>query len=62
MLTPKPIVAALSTGSAGDLTSIHLLWTLEGLGSTESKAPRWSPHFQERRAYFECALRCTLAD
>ena len=34
---PKPIVAALSTGSAGDLTSIHLLWTLEGLGALKAK-------------------------
>lgn len=34
---PKPIVAALETGAASDLTNIHLLWTLEGLGALRAE-------------------------
>ncbi|MDB4457716.1 c-type cytochrome, partial [Akkermansiaceae bacterium] len=34
---PKPIVAALAAGAAADLTNIHLLWTLEGLGALRAK-------------------------
>lgn len=34
---PKPIIEALATGAAGELTSIHLIWTLEGLGALEAE-------------------------
>ncbi|MEN8771936.1 MAG: c-type cytochrome [Akkermansiaceae bacterium] len=34
---PKPIIAALATGAANDLTNIHLIWTLEGLGSLKAE-------------------------
>ena len=33
---PKPIIAALATGAAKDLTHIHLIWTLEGLGALKA--------------------------
>jgi mono/diheme cytochrome c family protein len=34
---PKPIIEALATGAAGELTSIHLIWTLEGLGALKAE-------------------------
>ena len=34
---PKPIIAALVTGTANDLTNIHLIWTLEGLGALKAE-------------------------
>lgn len=34
---PKPIIAALATGAAKDLTHIHLIWTLEGLGALKAE-------------------------
>jgi mono/diheme cytochrome c family protein len=34
---PKPIIAALATGAAGNLTSIHLIWTLEGLAALRAE-------------------------
>ncbi|RZN87633.1 MAG: hypothetical protein EVB10_05290, partial [Verrucomicrobiaceae bacterium] len=34
---PKPIIEALATGVAGELTSIHLIWTLEGLGALKAE-------------------------
>lgn len=30
---PAPIISALATGAASDLTTMHLIWTLEGLGA-----------------------------
>ena len=34
---PKPIIAALAPGAAGNLTNIHLIWTLEGLRALKAE-------------------------